>query len=665
MIERRRTNGCHMFRFLLTVQSVFAFTANTSTNTIINTNTNTNANTLLTHSIYGCFMTSPSSKCFWRSSLYVTSSSSRLKSWGIGDNWSTLSSTENENKFDPMDPNSYSTVLSENEEEDNSDNDTFEQSSIRRDEKEDNKKKYKEQQILDETIDILYEHKGIVSATEDWSKIPALYDTAQSFDTYTKSETFIDDAGKEIALLVRCNQLPETLLIEEGRALVPLTDEERFHSSQLLSLMDQEQDQDSQINNKKEKEDQYQTTPFFDQSISQLYHTYAKPQKISPTLERAVMDAKGVSAWMSACLNESVGKHDKRVHAVMSRYSTYKTAYLESFQFHQLYLDAVLAGIGNENGNHRKTVTSKTKYGGVNSPFNRLKLEQPDLSSVWRDFKAHDIRSPVEREYQKKEEFIHSSKGTSTTNHPSQSSISSGSGRTQNTDLFIDECEILDWGSAGDEEGHHVQTSNSENSENRRDRSSHKSVELSSDGKTPKRLRDGTFVFIDEESCIGCTQCVQAAPSSFQMLENGRARSFTQSNNPEVDIAVSVCPVDCMKTVAFHELVEMETARDDGDGRSDHRHVQAGKHQLHLHTPLNVAGIGGDANHKSSWYHYLKHKCYTSKTCPQRGCYDCPMYSEKGANPHFKLQHLKAEHVRARDFIESGEADPYRCSCDL
>ena len=145
------------------------------------------------------------------------------------------------------------------------------------------------------------------------------------------------------------------------------------------------------------------------------------------------------------------------------------------------------------------------------------------------------------------------------------------------------------------------------------------------------------------------------------MLPTGRARTFIQSNNPEVDVAVSVCPVNCMHKVGFDELKEMEKARDDGDGRHDHRHMGRGQ----VHTPLSVAGIDSDANHKSSWYHYLKHKCYTSKSCPQRGCYDCPMYSEKGGNPYFKMKHKNAEHVRAQDLIVSGEADSYRSFCDL
>jgi len=145
------------------------------------------------------------------------------------------------------------------------------------------------------------------------------------------------------------------------------------------------------------------------------------------------------------------------------------------------------------------------------------------------------------------------------------------------------------------------------------------------------------------------------------MLDNGRARTFAQSNNPEVTDAVSVCPVNCMHRLSFDELKEMEHARDNGDGRTDHRHMGRGQ----THTPLSVAGIGSDANHKSSWYHYLKSKCFTSKSCPQKGCYDCPLYGKKGENPHFKTKHREAERTRAQDFIASGEADKYRKTCDL
>ena len=35
-------------------------------------------------------------------------------------------------------------------------------------------------------------------------------------------------------------------------------------------------------------------------------------------------------------------------------------------------------------------------------------------------------------------------------------------------------------------------------------------MEMASDGRTPKRIRDGQFVFIDEETCIGCVQVSRA-----------------------------------------------------------------------------------------------------------------------------------------------------------
>ena len=64
--------------------------------------------------------------------------------------------------------------------------------------------------------------------------------------------------------------------------------------------------------------------------------------------------------------------------------------------------------------------------------------------------------------------------------------------------------------------------------------------------------------------------------------------------------------MDCMHSMSFDELKEMEEARDDGDGRTDHQHFGRGR----THTALHVAGIDSDANHKSSWYHYLKWKCH-------------------------------------------------------
>lgn len=89
------------------------------------------------------------------------------------------------------------------------------------------------------------------------------------------------------------------------------------------------------------------------------------------------------------------------------------------------------------------------------------------------------------------------------------------------------------------------------------------------------------------------------------MLESGRARTFNQRSATDVDQAVASCPVNCMHPVSFRELKEFESARDDGDGRTDHRHLG---HDRGM-TPLHVARIGSDNNHRSSWYHTLKHRC--------------------------------------------------------
>lgn len=132
------------------------------------------------------------------------------------------------------------------------------------------------------------------------------------------------------------------------------------------------------------------------------------------------------------------------------------------------------------------------------------------------------------------------------------------------------------------------------------------------------------------------------------MLDTGRARAFRQSNTPDVNSAVSACPVDCMKFLSFRELRELETARDQGVAEGD-SHKDVG------HIPLYVAGIDSDAKHKSSWYHTLKHKCFTSSSCPQKGCYDCPMYSSPGENPYFKQGQVKALEVRKKDLFESDE----------
>jgi len=175
------------------------------------------------------------------------------------------------------------------------------------------------------------------------------------------------------------------------------------------------------------------------------------------------------------------------------------------------------------------------------------------------------------------------------------------------------------------------------------------------------------------------------------LLESGRARTFNQRNGPDVRQGVAACPVNCMHYLSYDELQELETVRDKGDGRDDHRHMGR------AHTPLHVAGIDSDNNHKSSWYHHIKNKCCStyceylsdffsfsqlhsntarraiiffrsyaaSGQCPQRGCFNCPSYSNPGENPFFKAKAKEAQHVRANYFVDHGDVDLWRKKADL
>ena len=101
------------------------------------------------------------------------------------------------------------------------------------------------------------------------------------------------------------------------------------------------------------------------------------------------------------------------------------------------------------------------------------------------------------------------------------------------------------------------------------------------------------------------TKCASAAPGSFQMLEQGRARTFCQRNSPDVLSAVASCPVDCMYHVSFDELKELEIARDVGVA-DDHRHFGHNSAQGYIPpTPLHISRMDSDANHKSSFYQYV------------------------------------------------------------
>jgi len=505
-------------------------------------------------------------------------------SWGITDDWSDLSSKTTDKDHDLSNINEVS-INTEN------------MKAIVMEESMQN-------QFISETIDSIINHHGDASD-------PQLYDTVQSMDRNQENE--MEREMDEIAMMIRCNKSPDKMLIQEGRALGVLEDEEKFDLQQLImrrrttKTMNKNGDDSYDSSNVMVLHDEnYETTDFFDKAVSDLFSMYAVKSNDKDELD--VLDSKAVAKWLGMCFDETIGKHDRQVLSIISKYGTYGKGYFTKANFYQMYMEAL-----------KQSLTES--FSGIDKT----------VQYIWRDFYNHDILSPSHAMHsaleKDMEEQINAIKDLNKNGRSSTSMF------MDEDDLeFVDECEILDWG---------VPSKDSE----KELKSSYELVEMASDNKTPKRIRDGSFVFVDEETCIGCTQCAQVAPSSYTMLENGRARAFSQSESPEVNIAVSVCPVNCIHTIAFHELKELEGGRDKGDGHGHHKHMG----RMQGITPLHVSGMDSDANHKSSWYHYIKQKCCSSGNCPTRGCFDCPRYSKAGDNPYFKEIHRKGQYVRKLD----------------
>ena len=54
-----------------------------------------------------------------------------------------------------------------------------------------------------------------------------------------------------------------------------------------------------------------------------------------------------------------------------------------------------------------------------------------------------------------------------------------------------------------------------------------------------------------------------------------------------------------------------------------------------------------------------------SSQCPQKGCYDCPKFSNPGDNPYFQKNCKTMQHTRAQHFMENGDADAWRKTAEL
>ena len=363
-------------------------------------------------------------------------------SWSVADDWSSLSS-ENPSNTVPttdifnqdlasqaarrMQPETFKAEASEEEEE-----------------------------WIGDAVDTVYNH-GFVEMPSPSD--PSLYDTG--FESHSQKMSFEDEMGQQISMLVNCHQRPEDLLVLEGRALPPLTDEEKNDVSQLVSQSD---------------DGEYQSTQFFRDAVRTMFMKHASSEMKDTGENCLFLDSAGVARWMTACTGSEetskVSARDRRVLSTIAKFAPYGTGRLREEDFQHLYLSAV----------------TEFLKGNVKMAGRDLKMELPTLESVWRDIRSHGILSPIELKRQRLADEIRAEYGASSPAETEEKGIAL-------TDL-LDECEIVEWledSKASSFESFTNGHWDSDDPGRRRKKSSYELVELASDGKTPLRMRDGDF----------------------------------------------------------------------------------------------------------------------------------------------------------------------------
>lgn len=146
---------------------------------------------------------------------------------------------------------------------------------------------------------------------------------------------------------------------------------------------------------------------------------------------------------------------------------------------------------------------------------------------------------------------------------------------------------------------------------------SHELVDVDEDGD-PVIDRD-RMVFVDEATCIGCTNCACIASQTFLMDDEfGRARVFQQDGDTDETIAeaVATCPVDCIHYVPWDELVNLEKQRENVMDTYNFKGRLVGSDGLRSTNGAGAALLSISSNQAA--------RC---SNCPSNKCPDCPMFS--------------------------------------
>ena len=405
--------------------------------------------------------------------------------------------------------------------------------------------------LVEDAVEIIATH-----ADYDEPDGVQLYDTVSSTKEKAKVANngggLLDKNGEnedeELAFMIRCNQSPEQFLISQGKAVPELTDEAKYSPNFLLEERALDEIAAKDLEGSTLLPFQPKMTPYFEKAVTKIFDTYASQVEVEHScaftqeagkMQMKAMDRDALSKWMTTCLSSPlsssesdgggdmvrrrtagstgsmhIGPYDTSVSATLSRYASHGSGRLSLQDFQAMYLECTWRGYINDiisrkiflnqkEGDEYQIPSANVGVLIEGKKNTEKMLNEASLSFVWRDLEAHEIFSPAEQERVQMLLEMERLKATFATTD------------SNNSELLVDECELFE--EYEDRLSHQTYSDENENDIvgvdrsswdklQKREKSSHEFVEMASDGENPLRIRDGQFVAIDEETCIGCTQ---------------------------------------------------------------------------------------------------------------------------------------------------------------
>jgi hypothetical protein len=288
----------------------------------------------------------------------------------------------------------------------------------------------------------------VVEADEQDHAVPSLLSRQEA--TSIQQE---ERQSTEITRLIRCNELPENLLLSTGRTIPSLTEAERNDIRQLLNP---------------------EPTIFLEESVRAIFHRHARATSTINGEEVArVMEGGHIAQWIQWCLRQQqnadnnrhenfVTAFDGRVRTVLGQYGQAGAIYEDGLQ--RLYAEAA----------------------------------RSDPDAVWRDLRAHNIVSPAEFQHSLLLlDLITDLTTTTTTTVVPDALLLTYSGTST---MPLDECELMD----DDMDNVTEEVARTD----RHGKSSYEKVELVPNTQVPLWIKDGQFgTYFALFALFGHTMC--------------------------------------------------------------------------------------------------------------------------------------------------------------